>query len=148
STFTALASGERGVIADLAGSLLTLGGGPDDPRHEVAFGEALCWMILGQSPEAEAPLALFDRAREEGAEDRSLILHGILKSDEALSNGALERFVGGTHPPPGEARLSLTAVGFARLGQRFGLAVTVSDPAIPGELLGDPEAPYPREDRP
>ena len=148
SIFAALASGERKVAADLAESPIATRAGPDDPRHEVAFAEALRLTILGRFAEAEAPFARFERARDDRAEDRSLILGGILKSDEARFNEGLTRFVAGLRHGPGEARLSLEAVGYARLGQRFGLEVAVADQAIPEELLGEPEAPYPEEHRP
>jgi hypothetical protein len=153
--FTALTSGERRILTDLAGSELTTKVSADDPKHEVAFARALRLVATGNLAKAREPLIRFARGRglaQNGKGDplagacnqgRALILAGILKSDEARFNEGLERFIEAQSRRPGEARLSIEALGLARLGQTTGLNVTVQDPAIPAELLGDAEAPYP-----
>jgi hypothetical protein len=143
--FTALASAERRLLAELAQSELLMGKvDPGEPKPEVAFARALRKMITGHFSEAREPFIRFARSRGPSDQDRALILAGLLKSDGARFNEGLGRFIDALpRPRRGEARLSIEAVGFARLGQNAGLAVTVADPAIPVELLGDAEAPYP-----
>lgn len=142
--FTALASADRRLLAELAESELLLKVDPGEPKPEVAFARALRKVITGHFAEAREPFIRFARSRGPSDQDRALILAGILKSDGARFNEGLGRFIAALpRQRRGEARLSIEAVGFARLGQNIGLAVTVADPAIPVELLGDAAAPYP-----
>jgi hypothetical protein len=155
SIFTALASGERRILADLARNELTAHVSAEDPPHEVAFARALRLVVTGHLAKAREPFIRFARGRglaskgrgeaRAGAynQARALILAGILKSDEVRFNEGLERFIEALPRRRGEARLSIEAIGFARLGHATGLNVTAQDPAIPAELLGDAEAPYP-----
>jgi hypothetical protein len=141
----ALCSGEGRVATSLAEHPLTREPAPGHEADRAAFATAMRQIILGRIEEAKAPLLRFEQKRGPSMDGQSLLLQGIVKSDEARFNGALRMLADARARAvlPGEARLSAVVLAFARLGQRIGLAVTVADPAIPHELLGEAESPYP-----
>src|SRR5262249_29157846 len=87
--FTALASGERRLLVELAESELLLKIDPSEPKPEVAFARALRRVITGHFTEAREPFMRFARSRGPSDQPRALILAGILKSDGDRFNGGL-----------------------------------------------------------
>jgi hypothetical protein len=143
--YAAIASGERKVTLKLATRPLLPSAreAAGLPKHELAFAYALRLLAAGERPAAAAPARAFARSLPGADDGRAAILAGLCASNEARFNEGLHAFIEALPRRPGEAGLSIEALAFARLGKGAGLAVTVHDPAIGPELLGEAEAPYP-----
>lgn len=141
--YAAIVSGDRKLPRELAKSPLNVLPAAGCPKSEIAFAEALRLLTAGERPEAAAPAGAFARGLPGPDDGRAAILAGLCASDASRFNAGLRAFVEALPQRPGAARLSIEALAFARLGKGAGLPVTVHDPAIWSELLGEAEAPYP-----
>jgi hypothetical protein len=128
------------VLRDLAGDP---GATAFDAPHRRSFSLGLRQLALGDRGWARPCFTAFERARGEEMEGEAVLVQGILAGDGVAFNEGLAAALEARVPPDDAAGLgvveqwiSVEHLALARLGLSLGLAVTVSHPLTPWELLG------------